>query len=63
VIVHVDILEHEGMPLCQSTEFGKLYVTYHLIFPATVDDEFVKDMEFAFQSRKTRIAGSKKDEL
>jgi hypothetical protein len=63
VIVHVDILEHEGMPLYQSTEFGKLYVTYHLIFPAIVDEEFVKDIELAFQGRKKRIAGSKKDEL
>ena len=51
------------MPKFQSYEFGKLYVTYHVIFPATVDDEFVKDMQFAFQARKKRLAGNKKDEL
>jgi DnaJ-class molecular chaperone len=51
------------MPKFQSQGFGKLYVTYHIIFPAAVDDEFVYDMEMAFQNRKKRQAGSRKDEL
>jgi hypothetical protein len=53
------------MPVYQSDAFGKLYVSYHIIFPAVVDDQFVKDLELTFQSRKKRLqaAGSTKDEL
>ena len=59
------MFEHEGMPIFQSDRFGKLHVIYHVIFPAVVDDQFVKDIELTFQSRKKRLhaSGSTKDEL
>jgi DnaJ-class molecular chaperone len=56
-------LEGEGMPLFQAEGHGKLYVTYHVIFPATVDEELVKDLESAFQKRKKRAVRDKKTEL
>jgi hypothetical protein len=45
--------------------FGNLHVTYSVIFPAIVDDQFVKDLQLAFESRKKRLSasGAKKDEL
>lgn len=62
---HVEILEGEGMPKFQSEEFGDLHVTYHVIFPAVVDDQFVKDIQLAFEGRKKRLhtSGKAKDEL
>lgn len=62
---HVESLENEGMPKFRSDGFGDLHVTYHVIFPATVDDQFVKDIQLAFESRKKRLhaSGAKKDEL
>lgn len=60
---HVEILEGEGMPLFQADRHGKLYVTYHVIFPAMVDEELVKDLESAFQKRKKRAVRDKKTEL
>lgn len=53
------------MPIFQSEGLGKLHVIYHVIFPAVVDDQFVKDIELAFQSRKKRLhaSGATKDEL
>ena len=59
------MLEKEGMPIYQSDDFGNLHVTYHVIFPAVVDDQFVKDLELAFQSRQKRLHAveSTKDEL
>ena len=53
------------MPIFQSTGFGNLHVTYHVIFPANVDEEFVKDIQLAFEGRKKRLfaSGGKKDEL
>ena len=40
-------------------------MTYHVIFPAVVDDQFVKDIQLAFDGRKKRLhtSGSVKDEL
>ena len=59
------MIENEGMPIFQQDGFGSLHVTYHVIFPAVVDDQFVKDLELAFQSRRKRLhaAESTKDEL
>ena len=53
------------MPIFRSDSFGDLHVTYHVIFPAVVDDQFVTDVELAFESRKKRLhaSGVKKDEL
>jgi len=64
-IGNVEVVEGEGMPKFQSDEFGDLHVTYHVIFPAVVDDQFVKDIELAFEARKKRLSasGKKKDEL
>ena len=61
----MDILENEGMPLFQAEGFGKLYATYHVIFPAVVDDQFVKDIRLAFENRAKRQKKGemKKDEL
>jgi DnaJ-class molecular chaperone len=58
----VETIENEGMPKFQSEDFGNLHVTYHVIFPAAVDDQFVKDLQLAFEGRKTRLHGGK-DEL
>ena len=62
---HVETLENEGMPIYRSESFGKLHVTYNVIFPAVVDDQFVKDLQLAFAGRKKRMSasGAKKDEL
>ena len=53
------------MPKYRSEGFGKLHVTYNVIFPAVVDDQFVKDLQLAFAGRKKRMSasGAKKDEL
>lgn len=61
----MDTLENEGMPIFRGEGFGNLYVTYHVVFPALVDDQFVKDIQLAFESRKKRLhtSGSAKDEL
>jgi DnaJ-class molecular chaperone len=61
----VEILENEGMPKFQSEEYGNLHVTYHVIFPATTDDQFIKDIQLAFEGRKKRLHahGTGKDEL
>jgi DnaJ-class molecular chaperone len=65
ILGHVEILEHEGMPIFRADGTGHLHVTYHVIFPAMVDDQFVKDIQLAFESRKKRLhaSGAKKDEL
>ena len=62
---HVETLENEGMPIYRSEGFGKLHATYNVIFPAVVDDQFVKDLQLAFSGRKKRMSasGAKKDEL
>jgi DnaJ-class molecular chaperone len=61
----VEVLENEGMPIFRSAGFGNLHVTYHVIFPAVVDDQFVKDIQLAFESRKQRVhaSGKSKEEL
>ena len=54
------------MPLFRSDGFGKLYITYHTIFPAFVDGHFVKDIHLAFEGlEKRRNTGEfkTKDEL
>jgi len=53
------------MPHFRNEGYGDLFVTYHIVFPATVDDQFVKDIQLAFESRKKRlhVGGSGKDEL
>ena len=64
VLGHVETLANEGMPIFESDTFGSLHVTYHVIFPAVVDDQFVKDVQLAFEGRKERMSASrKKDEL
>jgi DnaJ-related protein SCJ1 len=62
---HVETLANEGMPIFRSEDFGNLHVTYKVIFPAVVDDQFIKDIELAFEGRKKRLSasGAKKDEL
>lgn len=61
----METLENEGMPIFRSESSGNLYVKYNVIFPAVVDDQFVKDIQLAFAGRKKRISasGAKKDEL
>jgi DnaJ-class molecular chaperone len=61
----VEVLENEGMPIFRGEGFGNLYVTYQVVFPTTVDDQFVRDIQFAFESRRKRLrsGGSEKDEL
>lgn len=53
------------MPKFQSEEYGNLHVTYHVIFPAMADDQFIKDIQLAFEGRKKRLHahGTGKDEL
>jgi len=53
------------MPIFRSEGFGNLHVTYHVIFPAIIDDQFVKDIQLAFEGRKKRLyaSGEKRDEL
>ena len=53
------------MPMFRSEGFGNLHVTYHIIFPAVVDDQFIKDIQLAFEGRQKRlhVSGAKKDEL
>ena len=61
----MEVLENEGMPIFRSAGFGSLHVMYHVIFPAVVDDQFVKDIQLAFESRKQRVhaSGKSKEEL
>jgi len=61
----VETIENEGMPKFRSNAFGNLHVTYHVIYPALVDDQFVNDLQLAFEGRKQRLSakGAKKDEL
>jgi len=59
----VEMIENEGMPVFGGDGHGKLYVTYKLVLPSAVDDEFVDDLAMVFEGRRNRIVGSKHDEL